>query len=85
MKAFLASMAVGVLFASTVALAGPKAGHPNLQAASKHLKMAAEKVSAAQTANEFDMEGHAAKAKELMAQAQTELDQAAAAANANKK
>lgn len=47
--------------------------------------MASEKVSAAQTANEFDMEGHAAKAKDLMAQAQTELDQAAAAANANKK
>jgi hypothetical protein len=85
MKALIASVAVGMLFASGLAVAGPKAGHPNLQAASKHLKMAAEKISAAQVANEFDMEGHAAKAKDLIAQAQTELDAAAAAANANKK
>jgi hypothetical protein len=59
--------------------------HPNLMAAENHLKQAVEKIEAAQKANEFDMEGHAAKAKELLAQAQTELAAAAAAATANKK
>jgi hypothetical protein len=39
---------------------------------------------AAQTANEFDMAGHAAKAKELLDQANNELKQAAEAANAAK-
>jgi len=37
---------------------------------------------AAQGANEFDMQGHAAKAKDLLNQANTELKAAAQAANA---
>ncbi len=64
---------------------GPMAGHPNLKAAHMHVKQAIEKVSAAQKANEFDMEGHAAKAKDLLQQAEKEISQAAEAATENKK
>lgn len=40
-----------------------------------------ERISAAQKANEFDIGGHAAKAKELLEQAEKELMEAAGAAN----
>jgi F0F1-type ATP synthase membrane subunit b/b' len=55
--------------------------HPNLAAAQRHLDQAFEKIQAAQQANEFDLAGHAAKAKELIDQASRELKQAAEAAN----
>ncbi|HEY4906607.1 MAG TPA: hypothetical protein VIH74_04100 [Candidatus Acidoferrum sp.] len=59
--------------------------HPNLAAAQRLSQQAFEKISAAQQANEWDMQGHAAKAKELLDQANQELKQAAQAANKNKK
>jgi len=83
MKAVIATLALGLAFAAGTAVAGPKAGHPNLEEASKNLKLASERISAAQVANEFDMDGHAAKAKDLIAQAQVEIDRAAVAANEN--
>ncbi len=55
--------------------------HPNLAAAQNLCMQAFEKISAAQRANEFDMGGHAAKAKELLDQASHELKLAAEAAN----
>jgi hypothetical protein len=55
--------------------------HPNLAAAQRLVDQAFNKISAAQDANEFDMDGHAAKAKELLEQANRELKQAAEAAN----
>jgi hypothetical protein len=55
--------------------------HPNLEAAQKHLDMAWEKIQAAQQANEFDLGGHAAKAKDLIDQADKEIKEAARAAN----
>ena len=57
--------------------------HPNLAAAQRLTAQAAQRISAAQQANEFDMNGHAQKAKELLDQASAELNQAAAAANRN--
>ena len=63
---------------------GATAGHPNLKAAHEHVKQAMAKISAAQKANEFDMQGHAAKAKELLEQAEGEIKQAAEAATAAK-
>src|SRR5579872_6541238 len=39
--------------------------HPNLAAAQRLCVQAFDKIQAAQAANEFDMDGHAAKAKEL--------------------
>ena len=58
--------------------------HPNLAAAQKALGVAFEKIIAAQKANEYDLAGHAAKAKDLIDQAATELKQAAEQSNDNK-
>jgi len=55
--------------------------HPNLAAAQRLVSQAWDKIGAAQQANEFDMQGHAAKAKELLDQANRELKLAAEAAN----
>jgi len=59
--------------------------HPNLAAAQRLSREAWQRVSDAQQANEWDMQGHAAKAKELLDQANQELKLAAEAANKNKK
>jgi hypothetical protein len=81
MKRFvLASSAVLLLVAGAQA-AGPLKGHPNLVAAHNEIKQAMEKITAAQKANEYDMEGHAAKAKALLEQAEIEIKMAAEAAN----
>ncbi len=62
------------------------AKHPNLEAAQQLCGEAYNKVVAAQKANEFDMQGHAQQAKNLLEQATAALKQAALAANsANKK
>ncbi len=55
--------------------------HPNIAAAQRLTDKAYEKIVAAQQANEFDMSGHAQKAKDLLDQANTELKAAAMAAN----
>jgi hypothetical protein len=59
--------------------------HPNLAAAQRLSARAYQKVIDAQQANEWDMQGHAAKAKELLDQVNNELKQAASAANRNAK
>jgi hypothetical protein len=58
--------------------------HPNLAEAQMSIERAENKISAAQEANEFDMDGHAAKAKELLSRAHTEIKLAAEAANAHR-
>ena len=55
--------------------------HPNLAAAQRLIEQAWQKLGAAQQANEFDMGGHAAKAKELIDQANREIKLAAETAN----
>ncbi len=69
-----------------LAFAQPKrnvnaARHPNIAAAQRLSQQAFEKIVAAQQANEWDMQGHAQKAKELLDQANKELREAATAAN----
>ncbi len=59
--------------------------HPNLAAAQNLCDRALTRITDAQKANEWDMDGHAAKAKELLDQANRELKQAAEAANKNAK
>jgi hypothetical protein len=61
------------------------ARHPNLAAAQRLGQQAFEKIVAAQQANEWDMQGHAQKAKDLLSQANNELKLAAGAANQNAK
>jgi F0F1-type ATP synthase membrane subunit b/b' len=59
--------------------------HPNLAAAQRLSAQAYQKVVAAQDAHEFDLDGHAQKAKDLLDQANQELKQAAEAANEERK
>jgi hypothetical protein len=59
------------------------ARHPNLAAAQRLSRQAFEKIVAAQQANEWDLDGHAQKAKELLDQANNELKAAAQASNRN--
>ncbi|HKE23180.1 MAG TPA: hypothetical protein VKB88_12515 [Bryobacteraceae bacterium] len=86
---------LGVLFGSFLFVAGMAVAqrpaqnvnpgrHPNIAAAQRLTAQAFQKIAAAQQANEWDMQGHAAKAKELLDQANNELRQAATAANRNK-
>ena len=58
--------------------------HPNIAAAQRLSRQAYNKIVAAQKANEYDMEGHAQKAKELLDQVNEELKLAAEAANKHK-
>jgi outer membrane biogenesis lipoprotein LolB len=55
--------------------------HPNLVDAEHFVQQAIDKVTDAQNANNFDMKGHAARAKELMRQAIEEIKLAEQAAD----
>jgi len=57
--------------------------HPNLSDAQRLCQQAFDKLSAAQNAHEFDLGGHAKKAKELLEEASREIKEAAQAANAH--
>jgi hypothetical protein len=87
MKRMLLLVATAVLLAGVAFAQKPPARnvsprrHPNLAAAQRLSQQAFEKIIAAQRANEWDMHGHAQKAKELLDQANGELKQAAEAAN----
>jgi hypothetical protein len=71
-------------FGGGILAAGPLRGHPNLEAARNDLNGAWEHITRAQQANEYDMGGHAAKAKDLIGNAKEEVRMAAEAANANR-
>jgi len=75
----LAAVAAAVV--ATVACAGQLKGHPNLQKARTSLNSAYDWINEAQKENEFDLGGHAAKAENLISQAQRELVLAAETAN----
>jgi len=84
-KVFLSIALVLGLVASGVTIAqnvNPNR-HSNLAAAQTLIDQAIEKISTAQRLNEYDMEGHAAHAKELLTQARHEIAEAAKAANHN--
>jgi len=87
----LTALLLSLLVAGGIAIAQrPKENispgrHPNLAAAQRFGEQAYNKVIAAQEANEWDMGGHAQKAKNLLEQANNELKQAAEAANRNKR
>jgi hypothetical protein len=86
-KAVLGSVVGLGLFASGVMIAqGPERDvsrmrHPNIAAAQRLVDQAYAKIIAAQQANEWDMNGHAQRAKDLLDQANRELKAAAEAAN----
>jgi hypothetical protein len=59
--------------------------HPNIHAAQDLTAQAWDYMSKAQVANDWDMDGHAGKAKSLLEQAADEMKSAALSANANSK
>ena len=58
--------------------------HPNIAAAQRLSEQAWQRVLDAQKANEWDLAGHAQKAKELLDQVNNELKLAAEASNRRK-
>jgi hypothetical protein len=82
----LGSVVIGLLSISVTAYGRnvSRVRHPNLAAAQVLIEKARNKVSAAQVANEFDLDGHAAKAKDLLDQAYAEIKRAAETANAHR-
>lgn len=66
-------------FAKPVLNVGKK--HPNLAAAQRLVEQAYEKITAAQQANEYQLGGNAAKAKDLLEQVNNLLKEAAKVAN----
>ncbi len=90
MKKLMLTTLLGTTLLAGAAFATPArnvsaARHPNIAAAQRLSSQAYAKIVAAQKANEYDMAGHAQKAKELLEQANSELKLAAEAANANTK
>jgi hypothetical protein len=84
------SMGLGMaMMAGYAAAKGPEKNvsakkHPNLAAAQTLCVQAFAKLEAAQKANEYDLDGHAQKAKDLLKTVNDEIKLAAEAANANK-
>lgn len=75
MQKIILALTLGALLgAGAVAYAGAR--HPNLNEAHNLVLKAINKLDAAQKANEFDLSGHAAKAKDLLTQAEGEIKQA---------
>lgn len=91
MIAKLTLSSAALLLVATAAFAAPPVEdvsgkrHPNLAAAQRLSHQAWERITEAQKANEWDMDGHAAKAKELLDQVNNELKMAAEAANKNRR
>jgi hypothetical protein len=87
MKKTAIGAAVALLLTGVVALAQrperniSSARHPNLARAQALCSQAFEKIVEAQRANEWDLGGHAQKAKDLLDQAASELKQAAEVSN----
>ena len=86
-KLIVSAVMSGVLIFSTAYAQGgprPTRRHPNLARARGEVQAAVSSITKAQRANEFDLGGHAAKAKELLEQANAELKRAVEQANDNK-
>ena len=87
----LATTLGALLVIGGIAIAQPPARnisgfrHPNLAAAQRLSRQAYEKIVAAQEANEWDLGGHAQKAKELLDQVNNELKLAAETANRDRR
>lgn len=85
LRAIVIALAVAAPLGMAVATpTGPtkSAGHPNLAAAAKLVQQAFDRLEAAQKANEYELGGHAAKAKDLLKQANDEIKLAVDAATA---
>jgi len=83
-KSRIAGVTLVVLLIGLLAgcMSVPTHRHPNLDSARQYAAQAIERLTAAQQANDLDMNGHAAKAKQLIEQAISEINLAEQAADA---
>ena len=86
MKKSIVAAVLGLGMLGSLAIAKPKIDvsahrHPNINEAQEFVRKAYEKMNAAEKANEYDMGGHAQKAKELLDKASEEMKLAAEGAN----
>jgi hypothetical protein len=82
----LAMLSTGLAFAQKKPVRDiSKKHHPNLAAAQRLSDQAYARIVDAQKANEWDLDGHAQKAKDLLDQANKELKEAAEASNEERK
>jgi hypothetical protein len=84
-RASVIALAVAAPLGLAVATPTKGPGHPNLAAAAKLVQQAFDRLEAAQKANEFELGGHAAKAKDLLKQANDEIKLAVGAADTRDK
>lgn len=82
-KLLVTGIVAALMLVGVAAYAAPK--HPNIRAAHQLIVQALGRIQAAEKANEYDLGGHAAKAKDLLVQAEAELRQAAQTSNAEGK
>jgi hypothetical protein len=89
-KTKVVSVIIGAaLLIGGIALAQPKQNvskglHPNIAAAQRLSEQAYQRIIQAQEANEWDLGGHAQKAKNLLEEVNNELKLAAEQSNRNK-
>jgi hypothetical protein len=80
---FFVGMVLGATISAGSILVAQGPRRPNLYSAQQLIEQAWGKISDAQRANEFDMNGHAQRAKQFLGQARQEIKMAAEAANQN--
>ncbi|HUB51937.1 MAG TPA: hypothetical protein VL986_07315 [Terracidiphilus sp.] len=78
---FFVGMVVGALISAGSILVAQGPRRPNLFAAQQAIEQAWQRITDAQRANEYDMDGHAQRAKEFLGQARQEIKLATIAAN----
>ena len=78
-KLALTAAAAGLCFAAGVAVAQVR-DWPDLARAHDHVKAAIDEMNRARAANHYDMEGHGARAEQLLHQAEHEIALARGAA-----
>ncbi len=76
MKMNTRMMFVGLLLVSGLALAERVEDKKDLRKARENIQQAIREMEKAQAANEFEMGGHGSKAKQLLAEADREIQQA---------
>jgi hypothetical protein len=86
---FMVAVAVCVSFVlGAVVFAQPPVNvgdrHGNMRAAQQLIQQAWQKIDEAQKDNDYNLGGHAGKAKELLSQASEEIKQSAEAANSHR-
>jgi len=73
MKKIIIATAIALSFCAGVAVAKEVKDWHDLEATHKHVQEAMHELDKARAANHYDMDGHAAKAEELLHQAEKEL------------